>query len=114
VGVIAFRTVVERRQQIGMLRAIGYTRGQVALSFLMESSFVTLMGILSGLGLAILLSYFLMTSDEMTATGFSGFYIPWLEIVAVCAFAYAASLLMTFVPSRQASSIPIAEALRYE
>ena len=26
VGVIAFRTVVERRQQIGMLRAIGYTR----------------------------------------------------------------------------------------
>ena len=27
VGVIAFRTVVERRQQIGMLRAIGYTEG---------------------------------------------------------------------------------------
>jgi putative ABC transport system permease protein len=114
VGVIAFRTVVERRQQIGMLRAIGYTRGAVALSFLMESSFVTLMGILTGLGLAILLSYFIMTSDELTATGLKGFYIPWLEIVLICAFAYAASLLMTFVPSRQASSIPIAEALRYE
>jgi putative ABC transport system permease protein len=114
VGVIAFRTVVERRQQIGMLRAIGYTRGAVALSFLMESSFVTLMGILSGVGLAILLSYFIMTSDEVTATGLKGFYIPWLEIVAVCAFAYAASLVMTFIPSRQASSIPIAEALRYE
>jgi putative ABC transport system permease protein len=114
VGVIAFRTVVERRQQIGMLRAIGYTRGAVALSFLMESSFVTLMGILTGLGLAILLSYFIMTSDELTATGLKGFYIPWLEIVLICAFAYGASLLMTFVPSRQASSIPIAEALRYE
>jgi putative ABC transport system permease protein len=114
VGVVAFRTVVERRQQIGMLRAIGYTRGQVALSFLMESSFVTLLGILSGLGLAILLSYFIMTSDELTATGLKGFYIPWLEILLICAFAYAASLLMTFVPSRQASSIPIAEALRYE
>jgi putative ABC transport system permease protein len=114
VGVIAFRTVVERRQQIGMLRAIGYTRGAVALSFLMESSFVTLMGILSGVGLAILLSYFIMTSDEVTATGLKGFYIPWLEIVLVCAFAYAASLVMTLIPSRQASSIPIAEALRYE
>jgi putative ABC transport system permease protein len=114
VGVIAFRTVVERRQQIGMLRAIGYTRGTVALSFLMESSFVTIMGILTGLGLAILLSYFIMTSDELTATGLKGFYIPWLEILLICAFAYGASLLMTFVPSRQASSIPIAEALRYE
>jgi len=114
VGVIAFRTVVERRQQIGMLRAIGYTRGTVALSFLMESSFVTLSGIVSGVGLAILLAYFLITSDEFTATGGKGFYIPWLRIVLVCAFAYAASLLMTFIPSRQASSIPIAEALRYE
>ena len=49
VGVIAFRTVVERRQQIGMLRAIGYTRRAVALSFLMESSFIALLGILSGI-----------------------------------------------------------------
>ena len=44
VGVIAFRTVVERRQQIGMLRAIGYTRRAIALSFLMESSFTALLG----------------------------------------------------------------------
>jgi putative ABC transport system permease protein len=114
VGVIAFRTVVERRQQIGMLRAIGYSRGAVALSFLIESSFVTLMGIVSGLGLAILLAYFLMTSDEFGATGLTGFYIPWLRILLICAFAYVASLVMTFIPSRQASSIPIAEALRYE
>jgi putative ABC transport system permease protein len=114
VGVIAFRTVVERRQQIGMLRAIGYTRGQVALSFLMESSFVTLLGIVSGLGLAILLSYFLLTSDALSATGLKGVYIPWVEILLICTFAYVASLVMTLIPSRQASSIPIAEALRYE
>jgi putative ABC transport system permease protein len=114
VGVIAFRTVVERRQQIGMLRAIGYTRGAVSLSFMMESSFVTLMGILSGLGLALVLAYFLITSDEFTATGMTGFYIPWLQLLSICAFAYLASLVMTFIPSRQAASIPIADALRYE
>ena len=54
VGVVAFRTVVERRQQIGMLRAIGYTRNAVAISFLMESSFVAALGILSGIGLGLL------------------------------------------------------------
>ncbi|GAF78201.1 unnamed protein product, partial [marine sediment metagenome] len=114
VGVISFRTVVERRQQIGMLRAIGYTRGAVALSFLLESSFVTIMGILSGLGLAIALSYFLITSDEFSNTGTSSFYIPWMQISFIAAFTYVASLVMTWVPSRQAASIPIAAALRYE
>lgn len=47
-GVIAFRSVVERRQQIGMLRAIGYQRESIALTFVMESGFIGLMGILSG------------------------------------------------------------------
>ena len=114
VGVIAFRTVVERRQQIGMLRAIGYSRGQVALSFLLESSFITILGILTGLGLAIVLSYFLLTSESMSNLGLKGFYIPWIEIIPISLFAYVAALVMTFIPARQAASIPIAAALRYE
>ena len=35
-GVISLRSVVERRQQIGVLRAIGYRRGMVLASFLMD------------------------------------------------------------------------------
>jgi len=114
VGVIAFRTVVERRQQIGMLRAIGFSRGQVALSFLLESSFVTLLGIITGLGLAILLSFFLLTSKSMSDMGLRGFFVPWMEVIPICLVAYVAALVMTFIPARQAARIPIAEALRYE
>jgi ABC-type lipoprotein release transport system permease subunit len=113
VGVVAFRTVVERRQQIGMLRAIGYQRGTVALSFVLESSFITLLAILSGVGLAIWLSYFLLTSDEFPSDTAS-FYIPWGQIAFIGLFTYGASLLMTFIPSRQAANVPVAEALRYE
>lgn len=114
VGVIAFRTVVERRQQIGMLRAIGYTRNAVALSFLMESAFVALLGVVSGITLAILLARQLLGSQDFANAGIQGFYVPWLQIIAIGLFAFIASLLMTIIPSRQASSIPIAEALRYE
>jgi putative ABC transport system permease protein len=114
VGVIAFRTVVERRQQIGMLRAIGYTRGAVALSFLMESSFVTLLGIFSGVGLGLLLANQLVSTDDFVPGGVDSFYIPWLQISVIGGFAFLASLIMTIIPSRQAASIPIAEALRYE
>ncbi|MEX2227964.1 MAG: FtsX-like permease family protein [Dehalococcoidia bacterium] len=114
VGVIAFRTVVERRQQIGMLRAIGYTRGAIALSFIMESSFTALLGIVSGIALALLLAYQLMQTDEFIPGGVPSFYIPWVQILAIGGFAFIASLIMTIIPSRQASTIPIAEALRYE
>ncbi len=114
VGVIAFRTVVERRQQIGMLRAIGYTRNAIAISFMMESSFIAALGVLSGIGLALLLAYQLLSSDEFARSGIQGFYVPWLQIIGIGGFAFIASLLMTIIPSRQASSIPIAEALRYE
>ncbi|MFQ5472973.1 MAG: ABC transporter permease, partial [Dehalococcoidia bacterium] len=113
VGVIAFRTVVERRQQIGMLRAIGYKRSTVALSFLMESSFITLLSVVSGIGLALWLSYFLITSDEFPGEG-NAYHIPWLQIIGIGLFTLIASVVMTLIPSRQAASVPTAEALRYE
>jgi putative ABC transport system permease protein len=113
VGVIAFRTVVERRQQIGMLRAIGYKRGLVSLSFIMESSFVTLLAIVCGVGLGIWLSFFLITSQRFPTSG-AGYSIPWARILLITGLTYVASLVMTYIPSRQAARIPTAEALRYE
>ncbi|HEY5638774.1 MAG TPA: FtsX-like permease family protein [Dehalococcoidia bacterium] len=113
IGVIAFRTVVERRQQIGMLRAIGFKRSMVSLSFMMESSFVTVLGVLSGSGLGLWLAYFLVTSDDFPGNG-ATFYVPWLQIAFICGVTIFASLLMTIIPSRQAASVPTAEALRYE
>ncbi len=113
VGVIAFRTVVERRQHIGMLRAIGYKRSTVALSFMLESSFITLLAVLSGVGLALWLSFFLITSDDFPSD-LGGFFIPWTEIAIVGGLTYVASLFMTLIPSLQASRVYPAEALRYE
>jgi putative ABC transport system permease protein len=115
-GVIAFRSVVERRQQIGMLRAIGYPRGTVALTFLLESSFIALMGILSGVVGAAILSRNLMTSGDITDGAGDGFtfFIPWGEVSVLVLIAYGAALVLTWWPSRGAARTPIAEALRYE
>jgi putative ABC transport system permease protein len=113
IGVIAFRTVVERRQQIGMLRAIGFKRSQVSLSFLMESSFVTVLGVTAGNVLGLWLAWFLVTGDDFPGDG-NTFYVPWIEIAFISALTIVASGLMTIIPARQAASVPTAEALRYE
>ena len=114
-GVISLRAVVERRQQIGVQRAIGYRRGMVQLSFLFESSFVVLLGIAIGLGLGTILSYNIVTDiREQVGIETLRFSIPWLQITVIIVLAYLFSLLTTLLPARQASRIHPAEALRYE
>jgi putative ABC transport system permease protein len=114
-GVISFRSVVERRQQIGMLRAIGYQRNMVATSFLLESLVVAGMGVLSGTILAMILSYNLITTGDIAeGTEFGAFVIPWFTIIFFVVASLIAAAIMTWIPARKASSVPIAEALRYE
>ncbi|MCC6790538.1 MAG: ABC transporter permease [Thermomicrobiales bacterium] len=112
IGVIAFRSVVERRQQIGVLRAIGYQRGLVSLSFMIETAYIVGIGSLAGTTLGLLLSRNLFTSDEAASS--ADFLIPYNLIGVILVATIAVSLLMTWVPSRQAARISPADALRYE
>jgi putative ABC transport system permease protein len=104
---------VERRQQIGMLRALGFQKGQVRLAFLLESSFIALLGIGLGITLGAALSGAVIDSLTEDLAGAS-YQVPWTTLALVVALAYGASLLTTFLPARQASRVYPAEALRYE
>lgn len=112
-GVISTRAVVERRQQIGVLRAIGYQRRMVATSFLLESSFISMLGILIGVVLGLILSYN-FTEFARKDTPQIVFEVPWLQIAGIIVLSYVASLITTILPARQASQVYPAEALRYE
>jgi ABC-type lipoprotein release transport system permease subunit len=80
---------------------------------MLESAFIMALGIVSGVGLALWLSYFLLTSDDFpTLEG--GYAIAWPQIFVISGATFLASLVMTYIPARQAASIPTAEALRYE
>lgn len=113
-GVVAFRAVVERRQQIGMLRAIGFGRGMVTTAFLVESLFVTLLGIVAGMTPALVLANNLFAGGEFGNTGGNAFLVPWDQLALFAAIALVAALLMTIIPSLQAGRVQPAEALRYE
>jgi putative ABC transport system permease protein len=114
VGVIAFRAVVERRQQIGMLRALGFQQVAVARAFVMESAMIVILGVVSGGITGMILAWSLITSDEFSAAEGTPFIIPWTLITITLVTSIVAALLMAWVPARQASRIVPAEALRYE
>ena len=112
-GVIAARSVVERRQQIGMMRALGFQKGQVRLAFLIESSFIALLGIGGGVGLGFGFSGTLIDNIGQNIPGLE-YTVPWGALLLVVFVGYAAALLTTYLPARQASKVYPAEALRYE
>jgi len=112
-GVISTRAVVERRQQIGMLRAIGLRRRLVQLSFMLEISFISLLGIGVGVVLGVLLArnVVVFLSQDFRELRLA---VPWREIATIAAIAYAASLATTLFAAWQAGRVEPAEALRYE
>jgi putative ABC transport system permease protein len=112
-GVLSARAVVERRQQIGVLRALGFTRRAVQTVFLLEASVVALLGIavgvVLGLGLASRLVAYL--GREFPEIIFS---VPWWQIGGIAAFAYLAAVAMTAWPAWRAGRVEPSNALRYE
>ena len=112
-GVISLRAVVERRQHVGVLRAIGYRQGMIQLSFLVEASFVSLLGVAIGVALGAILSFNLVEGIQDQIPGLQ-FSMPWLQIGIIIAIAYVFAMITTYLPARQAGRIHPAEALRYE
>ena len=108
IGVITSRAVVERRQQIGMLRALGFSRSLIWRSFLLEACFVIALGLLVGATLALFLAY------QIARATYQDFPLPVGPVVAIILSAFLAALACTLVPARQAARLYPAEALRYE
>lgn len=111
-GIITVRSIRERRLEIGMMRAIGYTKRMVVTNFALESSFISFLGIVIGtlLGISIGYTVYLEAFEEL---GYD-FVIPWVEIIVVGIGAFLATLLSVFPAARGASKISPAEVLRFE
>jgi putative ABC transport system permease protein len=110
-GIITSRSVLERRQEIGMLRALGFTGSQVRRIFFIEMSFTLLLGALIGLACAIVVTYGLWFSIIRDLN--YPYVIPWGEIGILLAVSYLVALLATAAPIRRSAKVAPAEALRY-
>lgn len=114
-AVTGSRAVVERRQQIGMLRALGFRRLHVQVIFLLESLLVGTIGAALGavLGLVLCRNVFAVDFFEQFQSGLV-LVVPWSEIAIICAAALAAALLAALLPAWQAGRVAPVDALRYE
>ncbi len=114
-GVISARAVVERRQQIGVMRAIGFRPRMVQLAFLLESSFVALTAILVGTVLGLVLAWNIVADTRQQPSWENlELVVPWANLLVIFFVVYVVALLATLAPAVRASRISPAEALRYQ
>jgi putative ABC transport system permease protein len=111
-GIITLRSVNERRNQIGMMRALGFNRRQVMVAFIIESTYISFLGILIGvvLGLVVSINLFFKLFEAQNYE----FIVPGGSIAVIILITLGMTLFSTIPPSAFASRIAPAEVLRYE
>ena len=109
-GVVTMRSVSERQHQTGVLRALGFEKRMILFGYLLELTWISLLGMINGVLIAILFHYqlFRVFWSEQGAT----FTMPWLEMGLFVLGAFLLVLLFTALPIRKASQVHPAEALR--
>jgi len=106
--------VIERTREIGMLRAIGATRGQVWKTIVAEALLLAALGTAFGILAGLYLSYMFVAG--LNAAGYMrmAYTFPLAGVLAAIAAGLLFGVLAALMPARQAARMEIIKALRYE
>jgi putative ABC transport system permease protein len=102
------QSVRERTEEIGVLKAMGYTNSLVLILVLIESCVLALLGGLSGLGLA----YLITLRGSPVPAMLPVFIIPYRDLALGVILAVGLGLVAGFIPAFYAMRLRIAVALR--
>ncbi|MCZ2817134.1 ABC transporter permease [Modestobacter sp. VKM Ac-2984] len=103
-------SVVERRQESGLLRALGLTRRQLRALLAWEAVLVA--GVAAVLGVLVGGAYGLVgAASALGEIGEVVISIPWLQIGAIVLVATVAGLLASVLPARRAAKTPPVAAI---
>lgn len=106
-------SVVQKRREIGILRAMGATRGQILRLFLVQGAVVGALGSALGIALAVLMIW-LFTTFVRGSDGLPLFVIglPLATAVQVALIATVCGVLAAVAPARRAAALDPAQAIR--
>lgn len=111
--------LLERTEEIGIMKAIGASRGSISMMFVMESTLMGFLGALGGIILGYVGGEIMNVLINLVASRFGGesvdlFYSPLWFIATVIIFGVFVGFLTGIFPARSASRIDTLDALRYK
>jgi putative ABC transport system permease protein len=107
--------VLERRREIGVLRALGTTRRQIGRIVACEAALIGLVGTALGVATGFGVSLILIRVVNVQSFGWTiGFWWEPTEVLAAAGLAFAAALAAGWLPARYAARSPLVEVLTDE
>ncbi len=106
--------IIERTQEIGMLRAIGMTRSQVVRMVLSESGIMGLFGGVIGVGFGILLSWIFLMGMAVMSGYKLDFVVPIGGIITGLIVSVVISQIAAIYPANKAAHTDILNAIHFE
>ncbi len=108
-------SVMERMRELGMLRAVGMSRGQLARMILQEALVQGGFGAIAAVALGSWITYLWVTHSLAHVLGWMvHFHFPWVSVLTTVLVGVFVALIAGLLPSRRAAKIEIREALEYE
>ncbi len=108
-------SVMDRTQEIGVLRAVGATQEQMRRILVVEASSMGFLGGLLGLISGTIMSYHHVVYNTKVLTGWTFQYSYPLGVAVSCVvLSVVLCLLAGYVPARRAAALNIVEAIEYE
>ena len=106
-------SIHERTRELGLLRAIGQTRGQLRSMVRWESAIIAVFGTLGGIGLGLFLAWGLVRG---LSAGFEGasFSAPIGQLVVITSIGALAGVLAGILPARRAARLDVLDAISEE
>ncbi|MEX0756134.1 MAG: FtsX-like permease family protein [Actinomycetota bacterium] len=105
-------SIYERTRELGLLRAVGMTRGQLRSMVRWEAVIIAILGALLGVVLGILFGWALQ--QALVSEGITELAIPGGQLVFYVLFAALAGVLTALFPARRAAKLKILDAIAYE
>lgn len=106
-------SVVQKQKEIGILRAMGASRGRIMSVFLLQGGFYGLMGSALGSALAMgLLQFFSRITRNADGTALVNAELELSVVVSACALALVVGLLAAALPARRAARLDPVQAIR--
>lgn len=109
VGIVNTLTlsIIERRRELGMVRALGMTRQQVGRMVRAEAVLIGTLGTLIGVGSGLLLGWVLIGSLSAEIA----LEVNWARIALVVLLGVAAGVVASILPARRATRVEMVEAM---
>ena len=116
-GVVSalFISVLQRRRELGLLRAVGASQGQVLRSVLAEAALMGTVGAVIGLLIGLALEWYSVNIMVLDEAGFIfPMLVPWASAAVVFGGSVAMATLVGLWPAWRATRLRIPEAIAYE